>query len=65
MADVSKIKIIDGTVCEVNDYRVPTLPNSKNVYLRGDGNWEIPTSSSSSGVIFLDGGDYLKVEIHS
>ena len=62
MADVSHIKAINGTTYDIRDYRIPILPNSENVYLRGDGTWQIPINSAvSSGCMFIDGGDHLKV----
>ena len=62
MADISKIKTINGTEYVMRDYRVPVLPNSSNVYLRGDGTWQIPADPTpTSGVIFIDGGDHLKI----
>ena len=62
MADISKIKAINGNEYTIRDYRVPVLPNSSNVYLRGDGTWQIPAEPTpTSGVIFIDGGDHLKI----
>jgi len=64
MADVSKIKTIQGTTYTVRDYRVPVLTGSSNTYLRGDGSWQIPAKpTASSGCIFIDGGDHLEVII--
>ena len=64
MADISHVKIISGTTYDVRDYRVPTLTNSESTYLRGDGKWQIPAEpTATSGCIFVDGGDHLKVII--
>lgn len=65
MADISHVKIINGTVYDIRDYRVPVLPKSENVYLRGDGTWQIPVSVSGSGVIMVDAGDHLLIKTGS
>lgn len=61
MANVSEIKI-NNRDCTIRDYRIPALTNSANTYLRGDGDWVIPATSSNNGVTFIDGGDHLFVE---
>lgn len=66
MADISAVKAINGTAYTVRDYRVPVLPESNNVYLRGDGSWQIPVSTTpTSGVTFIDGGDHLRINLSS
>lgn len=61
MADVTKIKIINGTTYSVRDYRVPALTNSESTYLRGDGTWQVPEVNTATGITFIDGGDHLIV----
>lgn len=64
MVDISSVKTINGTTYTVRDYRVPVLPGSKNTYLRGDGTWQIPVNpTTTSGSIYIDGGDHLKIVI--
>lgn len=66
MADISAIKTIQGTTYTVRDYRVPVLTNSTSTYLRGDGTWQIPADpTTTSGCLFIDGGDHLKIVIPS
>lgn len=65
MADISHVKIINGTTYDVRDYRVPVLPQSENVYLRGDGTWQIPTNVFGSGVVIVDAGDHLLIKTGS
>lgn len=61
MADISVVRIPKGTYHNIKDSRIPDLPESENVYMRGDGTWSIPVSSPSSGIVFVDGGDHLLV----
>lgn len=65
MADISYIKIIDGTTHSIHDIGVPELTQSTSTYLRGDGDWIIPTVTMQSGVTFVDGGDHLLVNKQS
>ena len=62
MADISKIKILDGTICNIRDSRIPPLTLSESTYLRGDGTWAIPFVDSGNKLIFIDGGDHLLVQ---
>lgn len=63
MADVSTIRTPNGVYHSVKDSRIPKLPESENVYLRGDGAWEVPVISTGNNVIFIDGGDHLMVKL--
>lgn len=65
MADISKVKITNNSTYNIRDYRVPVLPKSENVYLRGDGTWQIPTNVSGSGVVMVDAGDHLLIKTGS
>lgn len=62
MADIDKLRTVTGSTYTIRDNRVPVLPESENVYLCGDGTWQIPFDQApSNGVIFVDGGDHLKI----
>lgn len=61
MADISAIKILDGTTYTVRDYRYSQLPGSTSVFFRGDGTWTVP-AGQSGGISITDGGDHLLIE---
>ena len=65
MADISKVKITNNSTYNIRDCRVPVLPKSENVYLRGDGTWQIPVNVSGSGVVMVDAGDHLLIKTGS
>lgn len=61
MAEISKIQIPNGASYDIWDSQVPKLTDSVNTYLRGDGEWAVPTINYQNGVTFVDGGDHLLV----
>lgn len=66
MADISKITTAAGRTYNIKDSRIADRTESANTFLRGDGEWAIPSETiATTGVILTDGGDFLRIEILS
>lgn len=63
MAEISKIKIINGTIYDLKDGRIPAMTGSTTTFLRGDGTWATPTVEvMGANATVTDDGTYMLIE---
>lgn len=64
MADISKVKLPNGTTYNVKDSRYPDLTGSESTYLRGDGQFAVPSVSvMTTTAQIIDGGNCLVIKL--